>query len=200
MQKEDINWSPLIRGGSSFKTRVINTGDSNKWIYELSGILRMFPWFLISIGSTTAFLFIITILLIPFAFIPLIFVVIGIIWRKRLKKAIVFDFGNGFFWRGKTNLNPRTEDSLKMDDMIRLDEVAAIQILAEEVKTKGGNPNLHGYKSIAHIYDSYEMNLVLKDKSRVNVVDHANLNSIKREAEAIAKRLNVKVWLADNLI
>lgn len=200
MQKEEVNWSPLVRGGSSFKTRVINTDNSQKWIYELSGILRMFPWFFIGIGSTVTLLFTITILLIPFVFIPLIFVVIGIIWRKKLKRAVVFDFGTGFFWRGKPNLNPRTEDSLKMDDMIRLDEVVAIQILAEEVKTKGGNPNLHGYKSIAHIFDSYEMNLILKDKSRVNVVDHANLNSIKREAEAIAKRLNVKVWVADNLM
>lgn len=199
MAPNDINWNPLNIGGASFKTRKLNTTDKNRWVYDLSGLMRLFPWFFIGIGSFTGILFAISIILIPAAFVSGLLVIIGVVWRKRLKKGIVFDFGNGFFWRGLKSLNPGTENALKMEDLVRLDEIAGIQILSEMVVSNtmdSGNSRTGGP---IREYDSYEMNLVMQDKSRINVVDHANFNAIKREAEAIAKRLNVPVWLADNL-
>ena len=106
MTSEDINWAPLNVGGSNFKTRILNTKDPNKWVFELSGIMCMLPWFFIGIGSFTGVVFIISIIMIPAAFVSLTFVIIGVIWRKRLKKVIMFDFGSGFFWKGKANLSP----------------------------------------------------------------------------------------------
>ena len=104
-----------------------------------------------------------------------------------------------FFGRVKQIYPPRTDDSLKMDEVFQLDEIVGVQVLSELIKTHANNLINSDFRTTEHIYDSYEMNLVLKDSTRVNVVDHANLSTIKKEAIAIANRLNVPVWLASNL-
>ena len=195
-----INWQPLNQGGANFKTKKLNTENPNQWRYENTGWSKLFPLVLIWMGIFGTFMFLITIIFFFMAFVPLIFLVIGVIWRRRSKRAIVFDFEAGSFWKGDQKFHPSSGDKSKVDDLVNLKDIYAVQILAETVESQRNHNNDARFRNYGpEYYDSYEMNLVLNDTSRVNVVDHASLNSIKREADMIAGKLGIKVLLAEDL-
>jgi hypothetical protein len=43
-------------------------------------------------------------------------------------------------------------------------------------------------------YHSYELNLVLNDGSRINVVDHGNLERLRSDASTLSRFLDKPVW------
>ncbi len=43
-------------------------------------------------------------------------------------------------------------------------------------------------------YYSYELNLVLDDGSRINVVDHGNLDRLRGDAQTLSRFLDKPVW------
>jgi hypothetical protein len=43
-------------------------------------------------------------------------------------------------------------------------------------------------------YYSYELNLVLDDGSRINVVDHGNLDRLRSDAQTLSRFLDKPVW------
>ena len=63
-----------------------------------------------------------------------------------------------------------------------LSAIHALQLVSEHVR---------GNKSS---YWSYELNLVLGDGSRINVVDHGNLDQLRADAQTLAGFLNKPVW------
>ena len=60
--------------------------------------------------------------------------------------------------------------------------VRALQLLPELVR---------GDKSS---YYSYELNLVLSDGTRRNVVDHGSLAKLREDAAQLSARLNLPIW------
>ena len=56
---------------------------------------------------------------------------------------------------------------------------------------KGFDPFISGSKSS---YYSYELNLVLHDGSRINVVDQGNLKRLRSDANAFSQFLDKPVW------
>ena len=62
-------------------------------------------------------------------------------------------------------------------NMIPLSSIHALQIVSERVSTKNSS------------FLSYEINLVLDDKRRVNVVDYGNLNKIQTDAKQLGEYL-----------
>lgn len=94
---------------------------------------------------------------------------------------IVFDRNRGYFWKGRKD--PQKEfDKTKIKSFTELSEVYAIQLISEFVR---------GDKKS---YYSYELNLVLKDGNRLNVVDHGSKDSIQADARTLAEFLKVPVW------
>lgn len=94
---------------------------------------------------------------------------------------IVFDKQDGLFWKG------RKPDSVMLTQeatakYARLEVVHALQIIAEYLTSKNGG------------YYSYELNLVLKDGNRINVVDHGNRKRLAEDAQVLADFLGVPVW------
>ena len=61
-------------------------------------------------------------------------------------------------------------------------DIHALQILAEYVK---GNKRS---------YYSYELNLVFRDGTRKHVIDHGDIESIRKDSEILSKFLNRPVW------
>lgn len=64
----------------------------------------------------------------------------------------------------------------------KLKKVHALQLISEYVR---------GDKSS---YYSYELNLVLKDGERINVIDHGDRSAIQRDAQALAGFLGKPLW------
>ena len=66
----------------------------------------------------------------------------------------------------------------------RTSDVYAIQLLSECVLTSG----------LPAPYYSHELNLVLKDCSRINVTDYAMKDIIRHDARLLSRYLDVPVW------
>ena len=111
----------------------------------------------------------------------LIFAIIGFFMFRSMTAPIVFDKSVGHFWKGRKN--PREViniDQIKVH--VELGQIHAIQILSEYCHTDKSH------------YYSYELNLVMKDSSRVNVVDHGKLKQLREDATVLAEFLEVPIW------
>ena len=96
-------------------------------------------------------------------------------------QPVVFDRQKGFFWKGRTAPHEvLRKDRLK--NFAKLDQIHALQLLSEYCR---------GNKSS---YYSYEINLVLRDGQRLNVIDHGNPTKIREDAETVAAFLGKPVW------
>jgi hypothetical protein len=96
-------------------------------------------------------------------------------------RPITFDFKKGDFWIGRTNSEIKTSTSC------RLEQIYAIQIISQSF-------NKADRESHNQRFRSYELNLVFKDGSRINVLDHGKQKELIRDAKKIAKRLQIPWW------
>lgn len=94
---------------------------------------------------------------------------------------IVFDKLEGCYWKGrkKPDHNFGTEHTKKL---CRIRSIYAVQILKKFVS---------GNKSSYHCY---EINLVMKNGDRLNVVAHAGEKAMKNHAAELGRFLGVPVW------
>ena len=84
-------------------------------------------------------------------------------------------------WKGKKapKLSGNQQQS---SDLIYVNDVHTFQIISERVRSKNGS------------YLSYELNLVLKDGNRVNIVDHGKQSQILIDADTLSHLLAKPVW------
>ena len=117
------------------------------------------------------------------AFIPL--GVLGLAGAWILYHAltpIVFSFERGYFYIGRLGSNDSPWS--KNLDWCKLNDIHALQIIPENISGDSGTKG----------YCSYELNIVTKDASRINVVDHGAIQSIRDDAQTLAEKLGVPVW------
>jgi hypothetical protein len=110
-----------------------------------------------------------------------IFACLGGYMLYRQMLPIVFDKREGLFWRKR---KPTTAISFNdsTDNCVRLDFIHALQIIAEFVNGKNGG------------YFSFELNLVLKNGKRINLIDHSKKEMIDRDAQRLADFLKIPLW------
>ena len=115
----------------------------------------------------------------------LLFLGAGIFIYRSWKTQRIFDKRLGYYWRGSPRAN--ANDIQQFREFCPLKNVRAIQVLRECCDTPGN-------ESGTTAFYSYEINLVLKDKSRVNVVDHGNVVLAQKDAKTLADFLDVVLW------
>ena len=191
---ERTGWGPAKSGGASFRTHKLGIADSRRVEFMATSGLKLFcgVFFLLGLGVTTAFV----IGLAngsasdqgvggPVAFFPiamgLLFAGIGVSMYYFMAAPIVFDKRSGWFWKGRKSPAGiiRTEE---INKTCRLEEIHALQMLQEWVS------------SSKNTYYSYELNLVLNDGSRINVVDHGNQKALRKDVDRLSRFLGVPVW------
>ncbi len=94
---------------------------------------------------------------------------------------IVFDKYKSSFWKGRKSPDEVSERK-EIKYFTELANIHALQIISEYCS---------GNKSS---YYSYELNLVLKNGSRINVVDHGNLTKLREDAQTLSAFLGKPVW------
>lgn len=72
----------------------------------------------------------------------------------------------------------------------RLRDIEALQVIAETIRTRS--------KNTTRSFTSYELNLVLHDGERLNVMDHGNRKKFAADTELISQFLNLPVWRVDD--
>lgn len=96
-------------------------------------------------------------------------------------KPIVFDGGRMYFWKGH-KVPDIYRQSSKAKTCTSFNYIRGIQIISEYC---GGNKSS---------YYSYELNLILEDATRINVVDHGSIDKLRQDAEKLARFLGKPVW------
>ena len=121
----------------------------------------------------------------PFIAIPLVvgcaFAALGgaLFWFMTRRAA--FDQQAGCFWKGgSTPVRYSVADAEYGKNAVPLAQIHAVQLIPKLIEDED--------------YYSYELNLVVKDGSRVNVVDHGDLARIRQDARQLAQFLNVPIW------
>jgi len=185
------DWSPLKGGGSNFRTHNLVSDNYNRTAFKASLGAKAFSLVFIIAGlglpsSQIYSSFSSGVALFESDFLPLllfgsIFSIAGALLFYSYAKPVVFDKTNGFFWKGW-----KAPDITSIENpdkhSARLNSIHAIQVISEYVR---------GDKKS---YYSYELNLVLKDGSRLNVIDHGDIYKIREDANILSQFLGKPVW------
>lgn len=185
--KSKISKSPLKPGGTNFKTHVLTQPSSSKYVYKPSTGVAIFCFIFLAVGLGVLF----------FSIYPqqgnnassklflslfgLVFASAGGFMFYNFYKPIVFDKELGLYYKSY-NFKNRGSNKDAKGNCIPLKSIVAIQIIGERVKSKNSS------------YGSYELNLVLNDATRKNVIDHGNLKSIINDAHELEAFLKVPIW------
>ena len=187
-------WGPAKRGGSNFCTHKFVEVNPNRIEFRPSVGAKLFSmiFLLIGLGLSIGFsykllskenIILTTHTIFPILF-GLVFAIVGVVMFYFFLSPIVFDKYSGYFWKGRRGPD-QVVNKDKIKDLTRLDEIHALQLISEYVRSSGKNSSS---------YYSYELNLVLADASRVNVVDHGIKDKLIEDAQTLAEFLDVPVW------
>jgi hypothetical protein len=184
-------WTPAKGGGASFRTHNLVEIDFNRVEFRASIGARLFYSVFILMGLMAIIVF-------PFAnssfekfpfsidtimpmLIGLVFVVVGGCMFYFGTAPIVFDKYKGSFWKGRKAPN-EVSDRKEIKYYTELENIHALQLISEYC---------HSSKSS---YTSYELNLVLKNGNRFNVVDHGNPAKLREDAQILSAFLGKPIW------
>ncbi|GGI57403.1 hypothetical protein [Winogradskyella haliclonae] len=189
--KQAVNIYPLKPGGASFRTHKLVQVSSSKMAYQPSIFAIVFCslFLFIGIGLLSYNAYLITnkdaIISSNFSVISIIagviFSIIGGVFLFSIITPRVFDKRINLYYKSFSYSLRYMGTSKKAH---KLSSIIALQIIGEHVNS-GDNP-----------YKSFELNIVLNDASRKNVVDHGNLKSIVSDAKILSEFLNIPIWHA----
>lgn len=184
-------WGPLKSGGSNFRTHKLVSVDYNRIEFKPTIGAKLFSSVFILAGLAVPVLIgfentennqpLFSSDLLPVILFGLLFVGGGGFLLYKFAKPVIFDKMKGLYWKG-WKVPKGYLAQIPEDDSSRISNLHAIQLIAERVR---GNKRT---------YYSYEMNLVLKDGSRMNVIDHGNVGKLREDARILSEFLSVPVW------
>lgn len=91
-----------------------------------------------------------------------------------------FDKASNRYYRGFKSIQT------KMSVDISLKTIVALQLIGETISDEDGS------------FKSFELNIILNNKERLNVMDHSNLRGIINDAETLSEFLNIPIWHAES--
>lgn len=190
--KESVAKTPLKSGGASFKTHTLVKESSSKLIYKPSIAMALFAFVFLAVGLAVVFFSANKLInSIDYdskaefisLFFGLIFTTAGVLMFYFFYMPRVFDKQHNLYYKTH-KFKLHYNKSKKWSTYIPLKNIRALQIIGETISSDNGN------------YNSFELNLVLEDGSRKNVVDHGSLKTIIDDAHVISEFLNVPIWHA----
>lgn len=174
---DPVSWEPAKAGGASFKTHkmVFPNDDSIKFVGTFGSYLFGAIFFVS--GITALVLGFMDFHLLPII-IGFMFTVVGLFLIDYYSIPVFFNKRVGLYWKGRQSIFQRLFTG-KEGFSVKLEDIKAIQVIEEHISDEDGS------------YDSYEINLVLTNNKRLNVVDHGNKKSAMDDAAHLAEFLGV---------
>lgn len=184
-----VSWQPLARGGSSFRTHRLQQSAGQLKVRRTTGGVVFACVFMVP--GTLAVLAALPVALMASekgwligGFLLLWGTIFGGAgWLLLLGgKPLTFDARAGVYFRGKAYVHGQGRDT---DQQGSLGHIHALQLVSEHITGSGRN---------RRSFVSHELNLVLDDGERVNVMDHGG--DIETCAKQLADFLDVPLWKA----
>ncbi len=186
-QKTD--WIPKKPGGASFRTHGLERLDATRMEFRITRGAKLFCWLFIGAGVAVPVAFFAGAMgqsgaldsQLVVACVGIVFTGAGLGMQYFMGRPRVFDKPSGSFWIGRKQPDRLTQPA-ESDSRVPLEEIYAVQLISEYVR---------GNKSSFH---SYELNLVLRNGRRVNVIDHGGLARLRADADTLGQFLELPVW------
>lgn len=187
---EKTKWVPLKNGGTNFRTHELVLVNPDRMEFKATSLSKLCYLVFAIFGISFIILFLSTIpadgfsinmnsLISPLA--GLLFTAIGVFMFYKAATPIVFDKLNGLYWKGRKTLS-EVSDYEASTTSARFETIHALQIVSEYCR--GSKSNFY----------SYELNLVLKNGNRINVIDHGSYKKLRKDADTLAEFLGKPVW------
>jgi len=174
---EKLSWKPLRGGGTNFKT--------HKLVFTDEGTIKFtgtFGAYLIGGLVFTVGLFVLVFALVALEIMlilfGLVFFIIGVYLIDAFTIPSFFNKRVGLYWKGRQSLFQQIFFN-KEAFSVNLKDIKAIQLMEEHISSSDGS------------YNSYEINLVLDNNERLNIVDHGNRSAALNDAEELAEFLSI---------
>lgn len=187
---QQTEWYPLKGGGTNFQTHRLDSSNPDLLVFKATTGAQLFCGVFALVGLIVMAIPMVIFFsdgakdwgLLVFAILfGGIFLAVGSLMYYFMTVPRVFDTFYGCYYKGRTK--PKHEmGQHKKQVLTPLSEVKAIQVLRERIRSKNGS------------YYSYEINLVLADASRINIVDHGKHEAVIDDAEILATSLGVPLW------
>lgn len=185
-------WTPAKRGGTNFKTHQLIDTHMNRLEFQASLGAKLFYIVFILIGVGIVLGFSISNFLsdnfnfnadtiFPILF-GLVFAIVGSVLYYKGTIPIIFDKERNIFHKNRKAAHKLYRHHTISNDSIELDRIHALQLLSEYCSSSKTS------------YYSYELNLVLKNGERINVIDHGNKNKIREDTQTLSQFLEKPVW------
>jgi len=190
-------WTPLETSGSNFCTHKMVSISPTRVEFKSTLGLKLFSLLFIFVGCSVVGYFFYENY--PFDFseftaksylTPLagiVFAAAGFWFLHFSMLLIVFDRNENIFWKDRARARWVIYEFFNEGSQLNsctLHDIHALQIISEFCRSSKNS------------YFSYELNIVMNDGRRINVVDHGNKEQLKRDANALSNFLNKPVWSA----
>ena len=187
----ETQWTPVASGGANFRTHRLVQPSPNRVEFAPTIVAKAFYLLFLAIGSGLLVFHLNRIRISQTGFsnqdtlVPIlagaVFAVAGACMYWFGTAPRVFDQARAAFWRGRRAPTPMGIVE-RGGSSAPLSSIHALQLLSEFVS---GSKNS---------YYSYELNLILDDGSRINVVDHGNLERLRADADTLSQFLDKPLW------
>lgn len=186
------SWGPVVQGGYTHRSRKLGKVSEDLWEYRAT--VGYFLFSLLFLVLSWWFAGFLVYSLLRGVEVPILGLLIvlgaavgcGLFFRKVLKKCI-FDFERGIYWERPFG---RKRSEHPTGKVVQLANVVALQVLSEECEQN------HSERR-TRFYTSYELNFVLRNGKRRNIIDHGKLKAVVQEARSLSHKLEVPLLLHD---
>ena len=187
------SWKPLSHGGQDFKSHKMVRVDDDHLEFRISLQSAMAYLYILALGIVVMGISIFGKMMgmsgsgnpIIMFLVGLLFAGLGFYLFRKAQKKICINRAYPAIYKGDIDpadaINPHT-----IEYFHALDKVHAIQLLQKYVENHSDGKD--------NSYFSYELNLVLRDGTRIKVLDHGNRKAIIKQATALATFLDVPLW------
>ena len=174
--RERTSFEPLCPGGTNFGSHRLDFAEWGSVRVVSTWGNKAFPLVFMVVGAAFAGLGFTSKAPLFVVFFGGVFFLVGCLlaWHLVFRRNALFNLTGEQFVRGK--------------ETVDFSRIAALQVVVERCSGGRGGP-----------YLSRELNLVLDDGSRVNIIDHGNLKSFEEDTLKLAEALKLEVWDRDGL-
>ncbi len=187
---QQTDWGPAKSGGANFKTHKLQRLSDTRYQFRASALALIFYLIFIVVGIGALILAAsgeladegpVAIGIV--SIIGLTFTTAGGAMLHFGSMPINIDTKHQAFWRGKKDPS-QVFDKTKLKDYAAFSDIHAIQLVSEYCTGSKNNGS----------YYSYEINLVLTNSERINVIDHGNKNVVVDDACKLAEFTGKPLW------
>ncbi|MDZ7670763.1 MAG: hypothetical protein U5Q16_15550 [Gammaproteobacteria bacterium] len=183
------DWRPANRGGTNTRSRTLKAVSPERLAFKAAAGPLLIAGAAVATGAFLALksFFAAGGTVSTEVFIGGSIAAVGLLLGYWFTRPIVLDKQTGLCWKG--HRAPKSESAARdQANAAVLSDVGAVQVIGERVSGSKGRS-----------YRSFEINLVLRDGSRLNLVDHAKQEAIRADAQRLGEFLGVPVWDASGL-